>query len=662
MKRQIEICAVAIGLAASTYAATLNLATVSTDTMIADGTIVTGILGSNVKLTIADGATVTLSGATINRSSNGCYWSGLDCEGNATIVLEGANTVYGFRSGYPAIHAAVGHTLTIRGSGSLTARSRGSAAGIGGGHDASAQAALNSGNIVIESGTITAKGDTMGAGIGGGPNGSCGDIIIYGGTITADGGIGGAGIGSGGTSNHCSSVVIYGGNITASGGADAAGIGSGGCGSCGGIVIAGGTVDVTGGNWGAGIGSGDMGICSAVVIKSGIESVTVRKNDDRGELIGVGYSDSTCFGILLDGVFDDETVGRTRTITSRSVNLAALAADTTIGDGKIITGTLGANVKVSIADGATVTLRDVTINGVNNESCKWAGITCLGDATIILEGVNTVTGFFEDYPGIYVPVGGTLAITGRGSLTASQNGWASGIGGGYQNSCGNIRIEGGTVTASGGKYSAGIGGGIRTDCGAITIAESVTCVTAVKGEDAPNSIGSGDEGSVVSVTIGGVVGEIGDSPYTYYGNEVNLSTQPDDYTAKNGEVLYGETEHTVTVPGGATVTINGIEVTGGASAAPTPEFAPGGKSAITGFAKGDGDTWNITAFAELANGASGDLVPESAIKVYRGDTAGGVTNAVTPTAVQKASAVKVDITVEAPHGAEQQFFNVRFGE
>ena len=93
-----------------------------------------------------------------------------------------------------------------------------------------------------------------------------------------------------------------------------------------------------------------------------------------------------------------------------------------------------------------------------------------------------------------------------------------------------------------------------------------------------------------------------------------------------------------------------------------PGFAPGGKAAITDFAKGAGNTWNITAFAELANGASGALVPDSAIKVYCGDTVDGVTNAVMPTTLQKASAIKVDIAVEAPLGAEQQFFNVKFGE
>ena len=45
---------------------------------------------------------------------------------------------------------------------------------------------------------------------------------------------------------------------------------------------------------------------------------------------------------------------------------------------------------VTILDGATVTLRNVTIYGRDYTNCKWAGITCDGDATIILGGTNLV--------------------------------------------------------------------------------------------------------------------------------------------------------------------------------------------------------------------------------------------------------------------------------
>ena len=265
--------------------------------------------------------------------------------------------------------------------------------------------------------------------------------------------------------------------------------------------------------------------------------------------------------------------------------LSTINANYTASDGEILTGTLGANVKISIADGATVALNNVNINGTNDSNYKWAGITCEGDATIILSGTNTVKGFYKFYPGIQAAAGKTLIIKSIGSLTASSNGYGAGIGGGIDVACGNIEIQGGTITATGGKYAAGIGGDFNatcgnitisggtvtatggeqaagigggrrglsdasscgnilisggtvtatggedaagigggrgnsntesTSCGTITITTGVTKVTATKGSGAaPNSIGAGYFGTCGTVTIGGNVGAITTSPYTY---------------------------------------------------------------------------------------------------------------------------------------------------
>ena len=199
------------------------------------------------------------------------------------------------------------------------------------------------------------------------------------------------------------------------------------------------------------------------------------------------------------------------------VNLSTLTTDYTVQNGDVLTGTLGGDYKISIAAGAIVTLHDATINGEDKHLCVWAGITCQGDATIILKGENTVKGFYRSYPGIYVPSGSTLTIVGSGVLNASSNGRAAGIGGGQYilNSCGNIVIEGGTINAEGRGKAAGIGGGEGSSCGYITITDGVTKVTATKGESAPNSIGAGSDGSCGTVTIGGTVGAItDDKPYT----------------------------------------------------------------------------------------------------------------------------------------------------
>ena len=227
------------------------------------------------------------------------------------------------------------------------------------------------------------------------------------------------------------------------------------------------------------------------------------------------------------------------------IDLAEVTSNTTVEDGYILTGELGANVQISIAAGATVTLDGVPINGVNEVDpdgyplYEWAGITCEGNATIILKDgtENTVKGFYANYPGIYVPEGSTLTIKGgaegTGSLTASpydgggtEYSYGAGIGGGLSISCGNIEIQGGIVTATGGGYAAGIGSGFWASCGAITITTGVTKVTATKSENAPNSIGAGNYGTCGTVTIGctldedgnpegGQTGPISESPYTY---------------------------------------------------------------------------------------------------------------------------------------------------
>lgn len=144
----------------------------------------------------------------------------------------------------------------------------------------------------------------------------------------------------------------------------------------------------------------------------------------------------------------------------------------TARNGMTVYGTLDANVKVSIADGATVTLDGATINGTNNDSYTWAGINCLGDANIILSGSNTVKGFYQKYPGVHVPSDKTLTISGSGSLNASSNGQGAGIGGGHGIGCGNIVIKSGVIYATGGTGAAGIGSGYYADntaCGNITI-------------------------------------------------------------------------------------------------------------------------------------------------------------------------------------------------
>ena len=241
----------------------------------------------------------------------------------------------------------------------------------------------------------------------------------------------------------------------------------------------------------------------------------------------------------------------------QTVDLSTLTENTTVQDGYIIIGTLAKNVKVSIAASATVMLRDARINVNDDGSAKWtsgdyAGLTCLGDATIILAdgSVNNVKGFLDGAAGIHVLPSYTLTINGTGTLNASTNGGGAGIGSGYngdQRPGGNIVINGGVINATGGNLGAGIGSGGRSkignitinggtinavgggnsagigcgdtnksgqtlagvsQCGAITIKNTVTMVKATKGSGAAHSIGKGNNSSDAvcgAVTIGGTV-------------------------------------------------------------------------------------------------------------------------------------------------------------
>ena len=212
-----------------------------------------------------------------------------------------------------------------------------------------------------------------------------------------------------------------------------------------------------------------------------------------------------------------------------------------IADGYIVTGhATSSSCKVAVADGATVTLRDVeNDNWSLDPSSACPGIRCIGNATIILEGNNTVKGG-GTYAGIYVPEGKTLTIRGTGSLTVTGgSGGGAGIGGNATDAnCGSIVISGGTITATGGSGGAGIGlgyspgrvfgditisGGTVTATGGdgapgigglnayfqnITITNGVTKVTVNKGSGSTYSIGTSEIDEMEycgAITIGGTV-------------------------------------------------------------------------------------------------------------------------------------------------------------
>ena len=226
------------------------------------------------------------------------------------------------------------------------------------------------------------------------------------------------------------------------------------------------------------------------------ESFTVTRDDASSEFF-VAFRPIYDFDIRLETTFENRNYyyerkdvefnkGKYYEVSVKmnmlhEIDLSKIESNFMAIDGDVLTGELANNVKISIADGATVTLSGANINGVDNTAYKWAGITCLGDATINLDGSNLVKGFHSDYPGIFVPAGKTLTIQGEGSLDASTNGHAAAIGGSKDAACGNIVIAGGTIIATGGAESAGIGCGPQFGCGDITISGGNVTATTESG-------------------------------------------------------------------------------------------------------------------------------------------------------------------------------------
>ena len=178
---------------------------------------------------------------------------------------------------------------------------------------------------------------------------------------------------------------------------------------------------------------------------------------------------------------------------SDTIDLSDVSNDFTAVDGDVLTGST--DKTVTIADGASITLSNVTING---------GIVCEGTATITIVGANSTTG---KHAKAGVQIGGsgtTLTITGDGSLTATGGTGGAGIGTSvvFANTFtgGNITIESGTVTAIGTEFDPNThkgGDGIGTGytyygctnaIGTVTIYDGINLVDASSIKDFANVV------------------------------------------------------------------------------------------------------------------------------------------------------------------------------
>ena len=326
-------------------------------------------------------ATLTLDGVYINVSDKAA--SPLEIAKNSvgavSVVLEGSNALTaGKNSAGIQKNGTAEGTLTISGSGTLTAQGGEFGAGIGGGSDE------NGNNIIITGGTIIATASMSyysGAGIGGGYYAAGSNITISGGTVTATGGQNGAGIG-GGYNKDGSNITISGGTVTATGGQYGAGIGGGSRETGSGITISGGTVTATGGLCGAGIGGGGdysesdvRGVGSNITINGGEVTAT---GGDFGAGIGGGRYEN----------------GRNITISGGTVTATGGLCGAGIGGGEGRTGsditvsggtitTTGGKEATDIGGGSGGSTRMVTITGGSVKTKN-------GALTGVINGTNAV--------------------------------------------------------------------------------------------------------------------------------------------------------------------------------------------------------------------------------------------------------------------------------
>ncbi len=199
-------------------------------------------------------------------------------------------------------------------------------------------------------------------------------------------------------------------------------------------------------------------------------------------------------------------------------------------DGYLITqSTTDAITNTIIFDGGKnyIVLRSLKISLQNQVSTQYACALALknsAEVTVKLEGTNVLISG-DARAGMEVSEGTTLTICGDGNILAGSNGQA-GIGGGNNQSSGNVIINSGNVVAQSMSYSAGIGGGSTGSNGSVVI--NGGNVTAVGGESAAG-IGGGCTGNGGNITInGGTVtaagganaAGIGGGWYGYMGNVV----------------------------------------------------------------------------------------------------------------------------------------------
>ena len=530
---------------------------------------------------------LTATGGSYNAGIGGSSRGTIGGSGGNVTIIGGIVTATGssgagIGGGRGSSTGGSGGNVTI--TGGIVKASSGSGAGIGGGD--SNNTGGSGGNVTITGGIVNATGGN-GAGIGGGSGntgGSGGTATITGGTViassTSGAGIGG---GSGTYGGNGATVTISGGIVTAS--SSGAGIGGGYGNNTGG---SGGTLTIgpaTEGKMltvtaGANQASAQEISGSAFTAEENIiDKVSGQAWFHSEEVARNGPAPT---GVTLDQATLALTI--TAETPAPTATLKATVAPTDAGEqsvtwksdnesiAKVENGTVTAvapgtaTITVTTNDAGRTASCKVTVTQQmsadyldetgGKQTCQNATVVTAGDtawtASAGAPGWYVVTGTVE-IPrrvtvtgdvrliladgasltvngGIDVAEGNALTIyaqsTGEkaGSLKATGEDKAAGIGSGADTSSGNIIINGGNITAKAGEGAAGIGSGYNTNVNTLTNGGNVTINGGnimVQGYMYASGIGGGMSSNGSNITIaGGSVTITNDSGGTTIGGSV----------------------------------------------------------------------------------------------------------------------------------------------
>jgi hypothetical protein len=266
----------------------------------------------------------------------------------------------------------------------------------------------------------------------------------------------------------------------------------------------------------------------------------------------------------------------------------------------------GSNAGIHVPDGANVIIDKA--EGLSDSQAQLTATAGSSDAA----GIG---GAYQESGGDITIDGGTVTVIGYTFPSNIVSGSASGIGGGVSGAGGNITINGGIVTATGGFQGAAIGGGSYAAAGNITINGGT--VTANAGL---NGIGIGcgvtGDGGTIRIT-GGTVKAYGSGYRAGIGGGDSESAAGVTVIISGGTIEATGGEYGAGIGGsyegaGGTIIIRGGEITatGGESASGIGGGYAGTGGAITisgGSVKASGGNYGGTGIGGGSDGSGGTI-------------------------------------------------------